>query len=44
VVAFDSMHRNGVDSCLLNGPGKGVDSVVKVDCSLDGGVWVKGGV
>ena len=37
-------HRSSVSSCLLDGPGIGGNSVVQFDCSLDGRVWVKGGV
>jgi hypothetical protein len=44
VVAFDSIHRDSVNSCLLDGLGKGGNSVVEFDFSLDGRGWVKGGV
>jgi hypothetical protein len=43
VVAFDSIHRDSMNSCILDGLGKGGNSVVEFDCSFDGRVWVEGG-
>ena len=42
MVTFGSTHR--MNSSLLYRPGKGRNSVVEFDCSLDGRVWVKGSV
>jgi len=44
LVTFGSVHRDSVNSCLLDRPGKGGNSVFEFDCSLDGKVWVKGSV
>jgi hypothetical protein len=33
-----------MNSCLLYRPGKGRNSIVEFDCSLDGRVWVKGSI
>ena len=42
MVTFGRAHRDSMNSCLLYRPGKGRNSVVEFDCSLDGRVWVKG--
>ena len=44
MVTFGSAHSDSMNSCLLYRPGKGRNSVVQFDCSLDGRVWVKGSV
>ena len=44
MVAFGSGHGDGANSCLLYGPSKGSNSVVKVSSGLDGRVEVEGGV
>ena len=37
MVAFGSVHRDSMNSCLLDRPGNSGNSMVEFDCSLDRG-------
>ena len=44
LVAFDSVYRDGGNSCLLYGLYNGGYSLVEFDRGVNGRMWVKGGV